>query len=233
MEQGTKNEQQEKVNGKQEKASGKEKVKQKPESGTKIGYDVVRPHIKNGDVFMFKGKYRSSFFIQWSTKSVYSHAGIAVWWNKRLMVMEAVEEGVRIIPLSRKIEGYRGNVEWFTCNREISKRDRLRMVIFAQEELGKRYAKWKTIVFGWKILFKRKLGEKDELRREKKLFCSQYVAGIYNSVGLDLREGRADRFMSPDDIANSDLLKPRRGVFRVSDGSIDLILEEGIITEIK
>ena len=228
MEQGTHNEQQEKVNGEKEK-----ELKAQSEKKKNIGYDVVRPHIKNGDVFMFQGKYRSSFFIQWSTKSVYSHAGIAVWWNKRLMVMEAVEEGVRIIPLSRKIEGYRGNVEWFTCNREISKGDRLRMVIFAQEELGKRYAKWKTIVFAWKILFKRKLNEKDELRKENKLFCSQYVAGIYNSVGLDLKEGRADRFMSPEDIANSDLLRPRRGVFRVSGRSIELIPEEGISTEIK
>jgi hypothetical protein len=149
------------------------------------------------------------------------------------MVMEAVEEGVRIIPLSRKIESYRGNVEWFTCNREISKRDRLRMVISAQEELGKRYAKWKTIVFAWKILFKRKVSDKDELRKENKLFCSQYVARIYNSVGLDLKEGRADRFTSPDDIANSDLLRPRRGVFRVSGGSIELIPEEGTSTEIK
>jgi len=226
MEQGTKNEQQEKV-------SEKQKIELKPEGEIRTRYDVIRPHIKNGDVLMFKGKYRSSFFIQWSTKSVYSHAGIAVWWNKRLMVMEAVEEGVRIIPLSRKIESYRGNIEWFTCKKEISKRDRLRMVISAQEELGKRYAKWKTIVFGWKILFKRKLSEKDELRKENKLFCSQYVAGIYNSVGLDLKESRADRFMSPDDIANSDLLKPRRGVFRISDGSIDLISEEGISTEIK
>lgn len=228
MEWGTKNEQEEKVNREKEK-----ELKAQGEEMRKIRYDVIRPYIKNGDVLMFKGKYRSSFLIQRVTKSSYSHAGIAVWWNKRLMVMEAVEEGVRIIPLSRKIESYRGNVEWFTCNREICKRDRLKMVISGQEELGKKYARWKSIVFAWKILFKRKLSEKDEVRKENKLFCSQYVAGIYNSVGLDLKEDRADRFMSPDDIANSDLLRPRRGVFRVSGGSIELIPEEGIRPEIK
>lgn len=228
MEREMKNDGQEKVNGEMEK-----EPKAKGEKKKNIRYDVIRPYIKNGDVLMFQGKYRSSFLIKRLTKSSYSHAGIAVWWNKRLMVMEAVAEGVRIIPLSRKIESYRGNVEWFTCNREISKRDRLRMVISAQEELGKKYARWKSIVFAWKILFKRKLSEKDELRRENKLFCSQYVAGIYNSVGLDLKEGRADRFMSPDDIANSDLLKPKRGVFRVSDGSIELIPEEGTGAEVR
>jgi hypothetical protein len=228
MEQGAHNEQQEKVNGEKKK-----ELKTQSEKKKNIRYDVIRSHIKNGDVLMFQGKYRSSFLIKRLTRSSYSHAGIAVWWNKRLMVMEAVEEGVRIIPLSRKIESYRGSVEWFTCNREISKRDRLRMVISAQEELGKRYAKWKTIVFAWKILFKRKVSDKDELRKENKLFCSQYIARIYNSVGLDLKEGRADRFTSPEDIANSDLLRPRRGVFRVSGGSIELIPEEGISTEIK
>jgi hypothetical protein len=231
MEQGTKNEQQEKVNGEQEKVSQKEKTDLKQKSETKIRYDVVRPHIKNGDVLMFKGKYRSSFLIKWLTKSSYSHAGIAVWWNKRLMVMETVEEGVRIIPLSRKIDSYRGNVEWFTCNRKISKRDRLKMVISAQEELGKSYAKWKTIVFGWKIFFKRKLSEKDDLRRENKLFCSQYVAQVYNSVGLDLRKDRADRFMSPDDIANSPLLE-KKGVFFIRK-RIFLQLKEGTQFEIE
>jgi hypothetical protein len=131
MEQGNKNGQQEEVSREQEKAGEREKVEQKPESEIKIKCDVIRPHIKTGDLLMFKGKYRSSSLIKRLTKSSYSHAGIAVWWNKRLMVMEAVDEGVRIIPLSRKIDRYRGNIEWFTCERKISNRDRLRMVIFA------------------------------------------------------------------------------------------------------
>ena len=132
------------------------------------------------------------------------------------MVMEAVGRGVRILPLSRKIGSYRGDVEWFCSKKEISERDRLRMIIFAQEELGKSYARWREIFFGWKILLRRDLSEKDELRRENKLYCSQYVAQIYNSVGLDLKKKRDDRFMSPDDIANSSLLE-KRGVFKIKD----------------
>lgn len=233
MGQGTQNEQKRRPNGGPATAVEGQKVERKPESEIRIRYDLIRPHIKNGDVLMFKGKYRSSFLIKRLTESSYSHAGIAVWWNKRLMVMEAVEEGVRIIPLSRKIERYKGEVEWFSCRKEISEEDRLRMVMFAQEELGKSYAKWKTIVFGWKIFFRRKLSDRDEFRQENKLFCSLYVAQIYNVVGLDLRKDRADRFMSPDDIAKSDLLKPRRGFFRVRNGSIELVTEEGISTEMR
>jgi len=222
MEQGTKNEQEEKVSGEQRKAGEKEKVKQKQESGISTRYDLVRPQIRNGDVLMFKGKYRSSFLIKWLTKSSYSHAGIAVWWNERLMIMEAVMSGVRVAPLSRNVYQHEGNVEWFSCKKEISEEDRLKMIIFAQEELGKSYARWKAVLFGVKVLFKRDLSEKDELRMENKLFCSQYVAQIYNSIGLDLKKNREDRFMSPGDLARSPLLE-KRGEFKIRNDSIELV----------
>jgi len=185
-------------------------------------YEEVRLQIKNGDVIMYKGKKFFPRLIRWLTGYPYSHAGIAVWWNQRLMVMEAVMRGVTISPLSRNIYQHKGNVEWFKCKKEISEEDRLRMVIFAQEELGKSYARWKTMLFGLKVLFKRDLSKKDELRMEDKLFCSQYVAQIYNSIGLDLKKNREDRFMSPGDIASSPLLE-KRGEFKVTNDSIELV----------
>ena len=188
----------------------------------KIRYEDIRSQIKNGDVLMFKGRYLHSSIIRWLMGSPYSHAGIAVWWNRRLMVMEAVGRGVGILPLSRKIGSYRGDVEWFCSKKEIPERDRLTMILFAQEELGKSYARWREILFGWKILFRRDLSEKDELRRENKLYCSQYVAQIYNSIGLDLKKNREDRFMSPRDIAKSPLLE-KRGKFKIRNGSIELV----------
>jgi hypothetical protein len=171
---------------------------------------------------MYTGKKIFSRLISWLIRSPYSHAGIAVWWNERLMVMEAVTRGVRIAPLSRNIYQHKGKVEWFSCKKEISEEDRFRMVIFAQEELGKSYARWKAVLLGVKVLFKRDLSEKDELRMENKLFCSQYVAQIYNSIGLDLKKNREDRFMSPGDIARSSLLG-KRGEFKIRKDSIDLI----------
>jgi hypothetical protein len=204
------------------KVSEKEKVRRELEKGIKIRYDVVRPQIKNGDVLMFKGKCRSSFLIKWLTKSPYSHAGIAVWWNERLMIMEAVMKGVRVAPLSRCIHQHKGNVEWFRLQKEIAEEDRLRMVIFAQEELGKSYARWKAVLFGLKVLFRRDLSKKDELRMENKLFCSHYVAQIYNSIGLDLKKNREDRFMSPGDIASSPLLE-KKGEFEIRNGFIELV----------
>jgi hypothetical protein len=142
------------------------------------------------------------------------------------MVMEAVMRGVTIAPLSRNICQHHGNVEWFTCKKEISEEERLKMVIFAQEELGKNYARWKAVLFGLKILLNTNLSRKDQLRMENKLFCSQYVAQIYNSIGLDLKKNREDRFMSPGDIARSPLME-KRGEFKIKDGSIELVYVQG------
>jgi hypothetical protein len=187
-----------------------------------LKYNEVRLQIRNGDVIMYTGKKIVARLISWLTRSPYSHAGIAVWWNERLMVMEAVMRGVRVVPLSRNIYQHKGNVEWFSCKKEIAEEDRLRMVIFAQEELGKSYARWKAMLFGLKFLFERDLSIIDELRMENKLFCSQYVAQIYNSVGLDLKKHREDRFMSPGDIARSPLME-KRGEFKIRNDSIELV----------
>jgi hypothetical protein len=83
------------------------------------------------------------------------------------------------------------------------------MVIFAQEELGKSYGRLKTIWLGLKTLFERDMEKRDRLKKESKLFCSEYVAQIYNSIGLDLKKQRSDRFMKPVDIAESPLLEGR------------------------
>jgi hypothetical protein len=181
-----------------------------------LKYEEVRHQIKNGDVLLFKGKNLGSWFVQMVTRSPYSHAGIAAWWNERLMVMEARGKGVSANPFSVSVAHSHGTVEWFTCVKDIYDEDRLKMVIFAQEELGKSYGRWKTIALGLKTLFSHDLDKRDRLRKEGKLFCSEYVARVYNFIGLDLMRQRSDRFMKPHDIADSPLLE-RKG--RLSLGS--------------
>ena len=174
-----------------------------------LKYDQIRGQIRNGDVFMYRGTGIGSSIIQWVTRSPYSHAGISAWWNERLMVMEAKGSGVVVSPFSRSIGNYHGDVEWFSSTQEISEEDRLKMVVFAQEELGKTYGRWKTIVLGIQTLFQRNPDKRDRLRKQKKLFCSEYIAQIYNSIGLDLKKKTSDHFMNPADIANSPLLEQR------------------------
>jgi hypothetical protein len=172
-----------------------------------LDYRHNRSRIKDGDVLMYRGRSLVSRIVQLATGSKYSHAGIAAWWNERLMVLEAVGKGVVVTPISRNIRSYSGSVEWFTCIDEIPADQRLQMIRFAQRELGKEYALWRAILLGWRVLFQRNLESRDRLRREERLFCSHYVAATYNSIGKDLKKGVSDRFMSPGDIAASPLLK--------------------------
>jgi hypothetical protein len=172
-----------------------------------LHYEDVRSQIKNGDVLMYRGKSLQSRIIMLITRSNFSHAGIAAWWNNRLMVMEAVGKGVVATPMSFSVGKYDGRVALFTSTENISEEDRLRMIKFAQEELGKEYANWKAVKLAWKILLQRDREKKDALRRERQLFCSYYVAQVYNSIGRDLKRGVSDRFMTPRDIADSPMLR--------------------------
>lgn len=173
----------------------------------KLDYDLARLRIRDGDVLLYRGRSLQSRIIQWVTGSPYSHAGLAVWWNARLMVLEAVGKGVIVTTLSSNVRHYRGDVEWYTSKEDLPDADRHKLVSIAQRELGKEYALWKAIVLGLRLLLKRGIERRDTLRKERKLFCSLYVAAVYNGVGMDLKEGVSDSFTSPNDIALSPLLK--------------------------
>jgi hypothetical protein len=178
-----------------------------------VDYEQSRSRIKNGDVLMYRGRSLVSRIIRWATGSRYSHAGLAAWWNDRLMVMEAVGRGVVVTPISKNVRSYRGSVEWFTSTEEIPDDQRLQMIEFAQRELGKEYDLRRALFLGLRVCLQRDVNSKDKVRREKRLFCSHYVAGTYNAVGRDLKKDVSDRFMSPGDIAASPLLK-RIGILR-------------------
>ena len=168
-----------------------------------LRYSDSRKTISSGDVLLYEGETFYSWIIKKVTRSRFSHSGIAVWWNERLMVMEAVSRGVVVTPLSASVGHYKGHVHWYTSKRLLNEEDRKRMIIFAQEELGKDYALWTAIWVGIKLIFNWKPEERDELKQEQKLFCSAYVAQIYNSIGIDLVPGLSDISVVPEDIANS------------------------------
>lgn len=168
-----------------------------------LRYSDTREKFSSGDVLLYQGETFSSWLIKKATRSRFSHAGIAVWWNDRLMVMEAVNRGVVVTPLSASVGHYKGRVHWYTSKRLLSEEERKRMIIFAQEELGKEYALLKAIWVGIKLFFNWKPEKRDRLKREQKLFCSSYVAQIYNSIGVDLVPGLSDVSVVPENIAAS------------------------------
>ncbi len=181
-----------------------------------IPYDEAKARIQDGDVLMYSGRKLIAWLIRLITWSRYSHAGIAVKWNDRYMAMESIWPMVILDPLSYSVKRYKGGVDWYSCNEEnppdkqLDADKRLKMIKFAQKELGRPYPLGKLISFLFLFLLKRKTTEEDRLRRyDTEFTCSEYVARVYNYIGLDLMKYRADRFTSPKDIANSPLLKYR------------------------
>jgi uncharacterized protein YycO len=178
----------------------------------KLKYDEIRKQIKDGDILLYKGKglFRSGFvatLVQIVTRSDYSHAGIVAWWNERLLVIEAIRQGVIVNPLSLSLERYHATVEWYSCKEEmISDEKRREMILYAQEELGKGFAVFLAFWFMINILFIGRFSKRDRFHREKRYYCSEFVSNVYTRVGLDLKRWRSDRYMSPDDIAHSNLL---------------------------
>jgi hypothetical protein len=174
-----------------------------------IHYQKYRSSFKDCDILMFKGEGLLSSIIKWKTKSVYSHAGLAVWWNDRLMVLEAVGKGVEARPISYTLKHYHGSIDYFRPKEDsgINDDDRSKMIVYAQEQLGKEYAKKHLVKFFFKLLFNRKLSKKDESGPVSKFFCSQYVSAVYQKAGFDLKINLSDKFTSPEEIASSPLLE--------------------------
>ncbi len=169
--------------------------------------DAVRQEIKDGDILLYSGRNIVSLLIRVFTWSRYSHAGIAVHWNNRLMAMESIWPMVIVNPLSLSLQRYKGGVDWCSCTKEILDDKRLEMVKFAQQQLGLHYSLPKLLSFLLMVFFKRRTTERDRLKRyETEVTCSEYVARIYNSIGLDLMKHKADRFTTPKNIAESPLL---------------------------
>ncbi len=171
-----------------------------------LSYAVERQHIQNGDVLLYRGHGPVSAIIQRATRSTYSHAGLAVWWNERLMVMEAMRRGVRVTTLSFNLSHHNGSVEWYTSRSPIPADQRLDLIRYAQKELGKRYAFWSVFKLGLLLLFGGQVDPQDELVQNETLFCSLYVANCYNAIGIDLKKNYNDLFMTPGDVAESPIL---------------------------
>ena len=178
-------------------------------------YNAKRNDIKNGDVLLYKGTDIFSYIIRSFFDSPYSHVGIVVWWNARLMVVEAVNKGVIATPLSENLRRYKGGVDFFQVEQELSEEKRLMMLQFAQMQLGKSFNLWALLKSGMRVVLGLSLTDKDGAFRHPagRYFCSQFVSDIYKKGGVDLDIDLSSTRTSPDAIAKSPLLK-FRGVLK-------------------
>jgi hypothetical protein len=168
-------------------------------------YADIRAQIRDGDILLLRGYYASSRIFERLTNAAYSHATIAIWWNDRLMLLQAESAGVQAVPLSVAIGTYEGRCDWYPLRREaVPEIDANLPAVIARAKAytGLPYGYWNLC----KKLFKRLLGiHLYETPPEAGMFCSQFVAEAFKNAGLPLLDREAiDTW--PKDIVMSKLV---------------------------
>lgn len=170
--------------------------------------NALRSTLQDGDVLVFSGRDPISLAIRAFTRPCYSHAGIVLWWNERVMAVEAVAKGVRAWPLSECVGHYDGHVELFrpkTQTAELIDRAKLRQE--ATGYLGKDYGFWNIARIAWHLLVDKPRAGPDRKAPPREFICSELVSRCYRNAGCDLVAGVPDGFTTPAEIARSHALE--------------------------
>ena len=179
-------------------------------------YSQARPQLRTGDIVLFHSSGIPSELIEHFTDSLWCHAAIV--WNvrpptDRVMLLESVDTfGVRALRMSSKINGcppspapYGGKL-LVARHRELaegmSDAQAHDMTGFAVDRLGYPYSPIELVRIGLRIA----AGLAGEalpgtLSPKNAYVCSEYVAGCFQAVGIDLVPDK-EGFIAPADVAN-------------------------------
>lgn len=167
-------------------------------------YTDIRLNIRDGDMLLFQGSKMLSRFIRWGSNSLYSHSGVAAWWENRLLVFQAGARGIEVLPMSSAVDAYDGQVDWYSLKEEhFGQVDRKALVNTAVELLGRSYAHKGLVNLAYRMALGRYRGLPDACESPDSMFCSQYVSYCYRLAGLDLVKDADDASTSPQDLAGS------------------------------
>lgn len=112
-------------------------------------YVVARPRIYSGDLLAWSHHGWRSWYdikiqlVRIFTRSEYCHVGIAWVVGGRVFVLEAVQSGVRIFPLSRLLPFY-----WLSLRVKWE----LEVEAWALRQIGEPYSTWQAILAGFGLL---------------------------------------------------------------------------------
>jgi hypothetical protein len=189
-------------------AESYKKAQMERPQGPGFGYSQIRNRIQDGDVLLFQGRSALSHFIRWGSKSPYSHAGVALWWRERLLVVQSATRGVEILSASTAVEQYDGQVDWWQPLDEIrALLDPAKLMNAAFDELGKPFAVLPLVALVARMFRGREWGNPDGNGAATDYFCSQLVSRVYRHAGVDLVQNKADHDTSPGDLARSGALR--------------------------
>ena len=171
-----------------------------------VRYSEIRGRIQDGDIILFRGARLISRMIQAGSGSKYSHAAIALWWHRRLMLLQAELECIQAVPLSVALGQYKGIADWYRVRDEHrASTDFAPILDEAKIDLGLAYSTSEMLKSALHGLVG--LDLPPDCETPHALFCSQYVARCFRVGGLPLVEGMSDIEITPGHISSSPILE--------------------------
>jgi len=181
-------------------------------------YNLARPRIRDGDLLLFRRKRSlASHVIAAVGRSEYAHAGMAAWWNGRLMCLETIQgRGGRAVLLSNLVQRHPGRIDVYTAGASGEPFDRMAAVEAMIEITGRRYGWWSLLWVAMVHLPVVRLlvhPDTDDAANGSLPFCSQAVARACRAGGVDPVPNLADRLTEPGDLARSVFFRYRFTLF--------------------
>ncbi len=179
--------------------------------------DEIGPKIRDGDILLCAAHDPFSRLIGWSTKSPWSHVGIACRWPERgrILALECVEKiGVHAVSITRFITEtssgqtpYPGKIVLARHADLAERQDRTGdagldpMLNFAIDHMGDRFSGAEVIKIATRIAVGRLERHMPlSLGADNEFICSEYVARCFLAIGIQIAwDGLG--FIAPADIA--------------------------------
>ncbi len=168
-----------------------------------IPYEKIRNSLKTGDIFFSSGSYLFSGVIQKLTKSTWSHVAVVYKDEElgRVLVLEAEPYiGIRLIPLSKylndykgKKRPYKGQIAIAKLNIDVPKEKMNKGICFGLDELTRPYDNFEIVRIMMRILFHISRRE-----RNRNYICSELVRDVFAKANVIMHYN--DTYISPDNI---------------------------------
>jgi len=182
-----------------------------------VNLSDVAAEIRDGDLLLFRGRGVVARLIGVAGRSVYTHAGRAVWWGNDLFCCEVRElKGGRAVTLESQVRRFGGLIDVFEVNpsarwREFNRRGAVRYI---RRLAGCDYGYRGVLLAAlrhlplWRFLVRP--DSNDQRVAEQPPFCSQACA-MADRVGggVDPVPHLADRLTEPADLARSPFYRYR------------------------
>lgn len=148
------------------------------------GAPCLRDAAVDGSLVLFRGRGVLSSAISWLSGSPYSHAGLVIRWDERVLVAEATYPAVRVTPLSIAVADYDGIADLYAPAAPLDREVRRKLVGLALAHLSVPFGVGDLGWLGVYRLIRRRFVEHD--RPEDDLVCSELIARIYALAGHPL-----------------------------------------------